>query len=74
MFFGLITLVDDPSVEECLKEIFESPDDLFSPPCILRRTSNEKECPWSPVNAKMTPILDNVGMGVDSDALPSPVA
>lgn len=67
-------VVDEPTVEECLKEIFDSPTDLESPPYSLRRSNDERGCMWSPVQTNMTPILENVGLGVDSEVYSTPTA
>lgn len=60
--------------EQYLREIFEESEDQTTPPYSLRRTSNDKDGSWTPVNATITPIPGSVGLGVDSDVYPSPIA
>ena len=66
--------LDSEEDEKLLQEIFDdSIDDLFYP-CSLRRTSDDKDGSWTPVDVNMTPIPGPVGLGVDSDMYPSPTA
>lgn len=66
--------VENEENEQYLREIFEESEDQTTPPYSLRRTSNDKDGSWTPVNATITPIPGSVGLGVDSDVYPSPIA
>lgn len=65
---------DDITDEECLREIFGTSTEMIIPPCSLKRTSDEKDSSWSPVNVKMTPMSDSIGLGVDNEVYSSPIA
>lgn len=66
--------VDSEEDEKLLQEIFDDSIDNILYPCSLRRTSDDKDGSWTPVDVNMTPIPGPVGLGVDSDVYPSPTA
>ena len=66
--------LDSEEDEKLLQEIFDDSIDTVLYPCSLRRTSDDKDGSWTPVDVNMTPIPGPVGLGVDSDVYPSPTA
>lgn len=66
--------LDSEEDEKLLQEIFDDSIDSILYPCSLRRTSDDKDGSWTPVDVNMTPIPGPVGLGVDSDVYTSPAA